>query len=34
VVIMVVFLLMISMSKLTTSWSVHYCGTAPHNRVY
>ena len=34
VVIMISFLLVISLSKLTTSWSVHYFGTAPQNRVY
>jgi len=34
VVIMLSFLLVISLSKLTTSWSVHYSGTAPQNRVY
>jgi hypothetical protein len=34
VVIMLSFLLVISLSKLTTSWSVHYNGTAPQNRVY
>ena len=34
VVIMLAFLLFIGMSKLTSMWSVHYCGTALQNHVY